>query len=68
MRGTLEKFLIAGIELAFFQADRFTKLCGVPWLSVVREHFQPKLSKCRIKIVSYEKANDWMICSVKDYK
>ena len=53
MRGTLEKFLIAGIELAFFQADLLTKLCGIPWFSVVREHFKPKLSKCRIKTVSF---------------
>lgn len=57
MRSTLEKFLIAGIELAFFQADLFTKLCGVPWLSVVREHFQPKLSKCKIKTVSFRAAS-----------
>ena len=61
MRGTLEKFLIAGIELAFFQADLFTKFCGVPWLCVIREHFQSKLSKSRIKTVSFRSTSMYLM-------
>ena len=51
VRCTVEKFLIAGVELAFFQIDLPAKLFRVPLLRIVGQHFQPQLAKFKIKPV-----------------
>lgn len=48
MGSALEKFLIIGIKLAFFQIDCRTKLLGIPIYGIVGEHFKAKPAKRRI--------------------